>query len=186
MKGIPVRKSLDSAPHDLFAVAVPMEPILCAPQIDVHTATIDALVAACSSASCHQTLGEVPSGSGRRIVKISEQAVIKSGLGVTESEANIQREAYLLLDPIIVRVPRVYRSFTKGQNGYIVMEYIEGQVLSPLEDQGLIYKVARTLTYLAEFSSRVPGPLRPGIPRGLFWPDSEDIFQGYAGYRKIL
>ena len=47
-------------------------------------------------------------------------------MGVTESEANNQKEAYLLLNPSIVRVPRVYRFFSKGQHGYIVMEYIEG------------------------------------------------------------
>lgn len=87
-------------------------------EIDVDTATVDALVAFCSRASC-ETLGE-RSGIvyGGRIVKVSEQAVIKFGIGVTESEANNQRGAYQLLDPSIVRVPRVYRFFSQGRNGW--------------------------------------------------------------------
>lgn len=144
------------------------------PDLDTRTATIDALVAVCSSASC-TTLGGAPYGSGRRVVKISEQAVIKFGIGVTESEANNQRGAYQLLDPSIVRVPQVYRFFTKGQYGYIVMEYIKGQILTPLEDQRLIRRVARVLEHLAELSCRVPGPLRSGVPRGLLWPENEDL-----------
>ena len=150
-----------------------MEPI-SATQIDVHTATTDALVAVCSSASYERLDGEI-SGSGRRVIKVSEQAVIKCGIRVTESEANNQREAYLLLDPSIVRVPRVYRFFTQGQRGYLVMEYIKGQTLDPLEDPRLIHRVAHVLAHLAEFSCCIPGPSKSGIPRGLFWPDDEII-----------
>ena len=151
-----------------------MESIASSPKIDVHTATADAIVAACSSASC-RTLDETLNRSGRSVVKISEKEVIKFGLGVTESEANNQREAYQLLDPSIVRVPQVYRFFTKGECGYIVMEYIKGQFLTLLEDQRLVRRVARILAYLEEFSCQVPGPPRSGTPRGLFWPDNEDL-----------
>ena len=141
-------------------MTAPIEPIVSSSQIDVHTATIDALVAICSSAS-YKTLGEAPNGSDRRIVKISEQAVIKFDIGVTESEANNQRGAYLLLDLSIVRIPRVYRFFIKRQYDYII-------------NQCLVHKVARTLAYLAEISCRVIGLLRSGISRGLFWPDNKD------------
>lgn len=151
-----------------------MEPTTFSPEINIHTATIDALVAFCSSASC-ETLGEASYTSGRRIVKVSEQAVIKFGIGVAESEANNQRGAYRLLDPSIVRVPEVYRFFTKGRYGYIVMEYIKGQVLDPLEDQRLVHRVAYTLAHLAEISCRIAGPLESGVPRGLFWPDNETL-----------
>ena len=151
-----------------------MEPTTVSPGIDVHSATIDALVAFCSKPSC-RTLDAASSISSRRIIKASEQAVIKFGVGVTESEANNQKGAYALLDSSIVRVPRVYRFFTKGEYGYIVMEYIEGQVLIPLEDQQLIYRVARILAYLATLSCNTPGPLMSGVPRGLFWPETEEI-----------
>ena len=151
-----------------------MEPIASFPKIDVRTATVDAIVAACSSASCRK-LNETPGMVGRSVVKISEREVIKFGLGVTESEANIQREAYRLLDPSIVRVPQVYRFFTKGEYGYLIMEYIKVQVLTPLDDQRLVCRVARILAHMQEFSSRVPGPLRSGVPRGLFWPENEEL-----------
>ena len=144
------------------------------PEVDVHTASIDALVAACSSPSC-VTLGKEVKGSGRTIVRISEQVVIKCGLRVTESEANNQRGAYLLLDPCIVRVPQVYRFFSYGLRGYIVMEYIKGEILTPLEDPNRIRKVASALAHMQDISRRVPGPLRSGVPRGLLWPEDEDL-----------
>ena len=161
-------------------MTAPIEPIASSPTIDVHTATVDALVALCSSGSCKR-LGEAPEGSGRSVVKISEQVVIKFGLRVTESEANNQREAYRLLDPSIVRVPQVYRFFTKGQRGYLAMEYIKGQVLSPLKDHRLVHRVARILAHLEEITSRIPGPPRSGVPRGLFWPENEEL-----SFRNIL
>ena len=151
-----------------------MEPATMSPEINVHTATVDAIVAFCWSASC-KLIGEAPGTWGRKVVKVSEQEVIKFGIGVTESEANNQRGAYSLLNPSIVRVPQVYRSFTQGDFGYIIMEYIKGQVLTPLADQHLIYRVAGILTHMAKISYHVPGPLMSGIPRGLFWPETEEI-----------
>ena len=145
------------------------------PEIDVHTATVDALVAFCSSASCERLgKGSDPTFIGR-VVKVSEQAVIKFGIEVTESEANNQRGAYRLLDPSIVRVPRVYRFFRHGRNGYIVMEYIEGQTLTLLDNQHTIQRLADVLTHLATISYHVPGPFMSGIPRGLYWPEDEEI-----------
>ena len=156
-----------------------MEPNPTPPEIDIHTATIDALVAICSSPSC-EILGEILEGSGRRVVKISEQAVIKFGIRITESEANNQIGAYLLLEPSIVRVPWVYRFFTKGNYGYIVMEYSKGQyskgqALAPLEDPSDIRKASHALALMAEISLHIPGPLRFGIARGLLWPENEDL-----------
>ena len=152
-----------------------MEPTTVPPKIDVHTATIDALVALCSSASCETLGGPSSIICGRRIVKVSDQAVIKFGIGVTESEANNQRGAYQLLNPSIVRIPQVYRFFNQGQYGYIIMEYIKGQVVTPLEDQHLIHRVACILTNLAKISCHFPGPLMSGVPRGLFWPENEEL-----------
>ena len=115
---------------------MPTIPSIDFSKIDVHTATVDALVAFCSSGSCEILDKGSDPACGGRIVKASEQAVIKFGIGVTESEANNQRGAYQLLDPSIVRVPRVYRFFSQGQNGYIIMEYIKGQTLRISETVG--------------------------------------------------
>ena len=134
------------------------------PEIDVHTVTVDVLVGFCSSAS-YEALGE---GSdiicGRKIVKVSEQAVIKFGIGVTDSEANNQRGAYRLLDPRTVRVPRVYRFFGQRRNGHLIMESIKGQTLTSLDNQHIIQRVAYVVTHLATISHHTPGPLMPGIP----------------------
>lgn len=144
------------------------------PEIDIHTATIEELVSLCSSPS-RQTIGEQPLGSSKMIVKISEKVVIKSGMSVTESEANNQRVAYLLLDPNFVHVPQVYRFFRKGDRGYIVMEYIKGEVLVPLEDPKRIRRVARAVAHIHKISSPVPGPPRAGVPHGLLWSEYEDL-----------
>ena len=150
-------------------------PSTVSPEIDVHTATVDALVAFCSSPSCER-LGEgYDIVCGRKIVKVSEQAVIKFGIGVTETEAYNQRGAYHLLDSSIVRVPRVYRFFIQGQNGYLVMEYIKGQTLTSLHDPHIMQRVADVLAHLATISYHTPGPLISGIPRGLYWPENEEI-----------
>ena len=152
-----------------------MDSSTVSPEIDVHTATVDALVAFCSSES-RERLGQGSDTSfAGRVVKISESAVIKFGIEVTESEANNQRGAYQLLDPSIVRVPRVYRFFRQGRNGYIVMEYIEGQTLTLPNNRHIMQRVADVLTHLATISYHIPGPFKSGIPRGLYWPEDEEI-----------
>ena len=78
-----------------------MEPATMSPEINVHTATVDAIVAFCLSASC-KTIGEALGTWGRKVVKVSEQEVIKFGLGVTESVANNQKGAYSLLNLSII------------------------------------------------------------------------------------
>ncbi len=141
-------------------------------EIDVCTATIESLVTACSNPS-REELGASPVVVGRTIVKIFEQAVIKFGLGVTESEVNTQRGACLLLNPNVVRVPWVYRFFENEGLSYIAMEYVKGRVITSVEDPDLIFRIARILDHFAEFMSRTSGPLRFGVPRGLLWPEEE-------------
>lgn len=74
-------------------------------------------------------------GPTGRIVKLSDKTVVKFGWGVTAEEANNQRRALELLDNSIVRVPEVYRYFSRSnakgdpESGYLVMEYIHGEVL---------------------------------------------------------
>lgn len=142
---------------------------------DIHIATINTLIALCSSASC-QILSRTSYGSGKRIVKISEQVVIKFGIGVTESEANNQRRTYLLFDSKVVRVLRVYRFFIEKQYGYIVMKYMTNEILTLLKDQRFIRRIARVLAHLAEISYRILGSLKSGVPRNFFWFENEDLF----------
>ena len=74
-------------------------------------------------------------GTTGRIVRLSDKTVVKFGWGVTAEEADNQRRAFELLDNSIVRVPEVYRYFSRSNaksdpdSGYLVMEYIHGQAL---------------------------------------------------------
>lgn len=53
---------------------------------------------------------------------------MKFGFLLSEDEARNQMKAYEILDPGIIRIPRVYRYFTDSQGyGYLVMDYMEGE-----------------------------------------------------------
>ena len=86
-----------------------------------ETATDDEIVAYCLNPNS-VSLSKAPYGNN--VVKISDNVVVKFGVGVKEEEANNQKRAYELIDHNIVRVPFVYRFFTKDQLGYIVMKYM--------------------------------------------------------------
>lgn len=120
------------------------------------TATNEELIALCFSLA-REVLGGAPYGN--IVIKISDQAVVKFGVGVKEEEANNQRRAYELLNPSVVRIPRVYRFFVDERFGYLVMEYMKGQVLDPLEDLDCIYKIVYMLAQLAEINSCIPAHL---------------------------
>ncbi|MCJ1345566.1 hypothetical protein MMC31_003773 [Peltigera leucophlebia] len=114
---------------------------------------------------------------GNKVVKISDQAVIKFGVGVTEAEAVNQSEVYELVDPQVVRIPKVYRYFSDDEHrGYIVMDFVKGEVLDPLEDPVRVKVVAGILDHLASFRRIVPGPCAYGPPCGLlFFPDEGEV-----------
>lgn len=113
---------------------------------------------------------------GNLVVRISEDTVVKFGMGLSEDEANNQRRAYELVDHDVVHVPRVHGFFNDELGrGYLVMEYIEGRVIDPLDDPELIAKVARVLDHFCSITANRPGSLWGGPCRGLLWPDSEDL-----------
>lgn len=113
---------------------------------------------------------------GKRIIKISDDQVVKWGPDVTKDEAENQRIAYELVDSRIVRIPRVYDFFSDERGwGYIVMEFMEGKVIDPLEDVGAIQRVASVLNYFATLRHNVPGSLYGRPCRGLLFPDTEDL-----------
>ncbi|QKX62405.1 uncharacterized protein TRUGW13939_09564 [Talaromyces rugulosus] len=127
-------------------------------------------------ASCTDPLpGNVVSQYGKRVIKISDHQVVKWGIEVTKEEAENQKRLYELVDRRIVRIPRVYDFFTDGHYGYIVMEFLQGKVIDPLEDDDAIQRVARVVNYLATFKHNAPGSLYGGACRGLLFPDTEDL-----------
>lgn len=114
---------------------------------------------------------------GNKVVRISSQAVVKFGVGVTEAEAINQSKAYELVDPRVVRIPKVHRYFADNEcRGYIVMDFVEGEILEPLEDPIQVMKLASILDHLASFRRIVPGPSAYGPPCGLlFFPDEGEV-----------
>ena len=64
-------------------------------------------------ACCENPLpGIIVSQYGKRIIRISDQHVVKWGPDVTKEEAEAQRTAYELVDSRIVRIPRAYTFFS--------------------------------------------------------------------------
>lgn len=115
---------------------------------------------------------------GNLVVKLSEKVVVKFGSGVTVEEADNQRKAFELLDCSIVRVPRLYRYFTQSRShgypptGFIVMEYIHGEVLQSPITSSQIDQVARILSYFSSIYGQHPGPLQGGVSHGILWEEN--------------
>lgn len=113
---------------------------------------------------------------GNRVVKLSEEIVVKFGRGVTVEEVDNQRKALELLDRNIVRVPQVYRYFTQPAEGYpprgfLVMEYVHGDIIeSP--DSRQITQLTQILSYFAGVHGEHPGPLQRGVSHGLLWEEN--------------
>lgn len=72
-------------------------------------------------------------------IKLSDEAVVRFGIRVKKIEAKNLKGAY-----DIVRIPRVYHFFNCDSLGYIVMKYVKGRDIDPLESPELINKIALT------------------------------------------
>lgn len=152
------------------------------PEADFQPASI---IACCANPSPENIISQY----GKRIIKIFDHQVVKWGPDITKKEAENQQIAYDRVDRRIVRIPRVYAFFFFSDEqgwGYIVMEYINGKIIDPLEDKSAIEKVARVLDHFATLQQHnVPGPLSGGPCRGLLFPDTEDlVFNNLDGMEK--
>lgn len=76
--------------------------------MDQHSTNME-LIKYCANPPPESILGGAPFGN--KVVRISDQAVVKFGVGVTKAEAVNQIEVYKLVDPEVVRIPKVYRYF---------------------------------------------------------------------------
>lgn len=84
-----------------------------------------------------------------------------------KDEASNQQQAYQLLNPRIVRVPRVYCYFTDARKSYLVIEYMKGQVLDPLVNPDRICKVADVVDQFANIKANILGFLGGVLVHGL-------------------
>src|SRR6266498_310652 len=114
-----------------------------------------------------------------QVAKLSHEKLIKFGLGVTKEEAENQRETYRLIDPNVLKVPRVHCFFSDDSGkGYIVMDHVRGDIIEPLEYLSLIKKITKLLVYFTNFTGSSPGLLRGGLSRGLLFNDIGVCFHG--------
>ncbi|OCL01530.1 hypothetical protein AOQ84DRAFT_393597 [Glonium stellatum] len=121
-----------------------------------------------------------PIGGGS-VVQLSDNMVVKYGLGVTAQEAATQDFAYQHANHSIVRIPRVYRFFVDKSTGlpygYLFMEYLRGWGLDHLDlniHTDIIPRVASIISHLGSISSNSqasPGPVGGGKPQGYLWSD---------------
>jgi serine/threonine protein kinase len=113
---------------------------------------------------------------GLSLIRISEEAVVKCGFNVTQFEATNQLHAYEILNPAIIRVPRVHRFFQSGLKGYLIMEYIEGQPLSSSTDpDNYLESMAKVLKLFEHVQRATPGPLHESFAFGQLWLDYDPI-----------
>ncbi|EME39017.1 hypothetical protein DOTSEDRAFT_57306 [Dothistroma septosporum NZE10] len=137
--------------------------------IDLPLLTREYLIDACQSPQrdC------IYSNAKAQIVRIGRFA-IKFG-SVSAEEIQNQLHAQALLDPTIVRVPRIYTHFQAHGVTYVVMDGIDGEQKRDIQDPGTIKAVARLVNHLHTFSSDVPGPLSRGSCSGPLWSEDERI-----------
>lgn len=121
---------------------------------------------------------------GRKVVKIGDDTVVKYGRSVTKFEFENLKIARALVDPNIVHVPKVYRFFTDDggkfgylrDRGYILMEYVHGKGIDPLEDPELVQRIADIVEHFASIKGEIPGTLSRGPCGGIIFPDNGDEF----------
>ncbi|KAF2453024.1 hypothetical protein BDY21DRAFT_145168 [Lineolata rhizophorae] len=139
------------------------------------TATEDEIIRHCLRSNPDRDVVSELDG-GLSVVRISEDAVVKCGLDVSQFEAANQQRAYDILNPAFMRVPRVYRFFTSGLDGYLVMEYINGQPVSSMTDpDAYLEPMAKALKLFECVQRARPGPFHESVAFGRLWLDYDLI-----------
>ncbi|KAJ9622148.1 hypothetical protein H2204_011655 [Knufia peltigerae] len=113
--------------------------------------------------------------SGNKVLRLNESLVVKFGVLLSEDETRSQMKAYEILDPAIVRVPRVHRYFQDSESlGYIIMDYMEGEQKDAVNTTDQVRDMSRILQHLASHKSQKPGPLGGGPSSCLLFRASDD------------
>ena len=108
---------------------------------------------------------------GNKVVILNSEMVVKFGRAVREGEAVNQDQVFRMLDPDIIRVPRVHKYFHDDRGiGYIVMDFMHGK---PIDTRKVnhIEGIRKALQYLASFGRNFPGPLHSDEPVGVLFED---------------
>jgi hypothetical protein len=101
--------------------------------------------------------------SGRRsntVLKVTSSHMVRFGGDTTRDGALNQQKAYEVLDPSIIKVPRVLHYFERNR-GYLLMEYFDGEVSETL-DKSQIGHVVHALGHMAITRGEGPASLCGG------------------------
>ena len=163
--------------------------------VDYQTASTQQIIDFCNNALANK---RVVGGSkyGNVVVKLSDLAVVKYGLGVTAQEARAQSFAYDNLDHQIVHVPRVLRFFSVQNDryssvGYLVMEFVHGQSLESIDwakSQHLVRNISMSLHHINMIIGSIAGPIGGGQAHGPLWSEygSRSHFESKNDIQKWL
>ena len=122
------------------------------------TACRKAIIDHCASAPKSDILGGKKSGNS--VVRWSDSMVVKWGFGVFEQEYLNQLEAFRILDPAILRVPKALDFFTDDfGRGYLVMNEMPGTRKEAIREEADITALSRILEHFAALKAPFPGPL---------------------------
>lgn len=134
------------------------------------------IVSRCSQALPDDFLYYQPYGN--KVLRLSDELVVKFGFGLSQDEARNQIKAYELVDQRAVRVPRIYDWFEHNSLGYIVMEFAEGTTASSLDQPSLAQSLSEIIHYFQSLRSDRIGPLAQGPYHPIiFGEDDPPIFQ---------
>jgi hypothetical protein len=131
---------------------------------------------------CHVTPHFAGLDHGHRLTKISEDLVVKFGIGVRLQEAENQRHARLHVDSTILYIPQVFHFFNHTflgfDMGFIVMEFVSGVGLHTLDlrtDLSIARRTINAIRQLATIpmaSHQGPGPVGGGAAYGYLWSEN--------------
>lgn len=118
------------------------------------------IVSRCSQALPDDCLYYQPYGN--KVLRLSDELVVKFGFCLSQDEARNQTKAYELIDQRIVRVPRVYDWFEHEDLGYIVMEFVDGAKARSLDEPLIAQSLSDIVLYFQSLKSNTVGPLARG------------------------
>ncbi|KAF3920971.1 hypothetical protein ABW20_dc0101438 [Dactylellina cionopaga] len=135
----------------------------------LHTSLSDAEIA--NFYRSHRSTGQQT-----RLVTLSDDALIKSGPHIYDEAENL-KAASNILNPTVVKVPKVYRAFEYEGTQYMVMERIHARIVPDEETELLVEKVFSIVKYLWTLEHSVPGPLVGGMCKGSWWAGESPKFE---------